>query len=101
MVEIFFNKTWDSTSSSFSTKYTIGTILWSAGNYNYSYFIKDASGNIKTIAGSFKIFDNEDTTKPTGGLNSLIKSSYIKGSKITFNIVAYDNKKLRQYGEYF
>jgi len=39
--------------------------------------------------------EDKDTIKPTGGLNSSIKSSYIKGNKITFNIVAYDNKKLK------
>ena len=93
---VVLSKSWNSSSTSFSQNYNIYTSSWSEGTYNYSYFVKDASGNLKTITGSFKVSDDKDTVNPTGGLTTTIKSSYVKGQGITFGIRANDNKKLKK-----
>ena len=64
------------------------------GTYYYALWVKDATGNEQSYTGSFVVKEKPDTTKPTGQLTTSIKSSYVKGERVTVGWSASDDKQL-------
>ncbi len=65
-----------------------------SGTYYYALWVRDATGNKQSYTGSFVVKEKPDTIKPTGQLTTSIKSSYVKGERVTIGWSASDNKQL-------
>lgn len=80
---LLVDKLYEPNSSSFSASYVIDTYNFSVGQYEYSYFAKDVSGNEITIHGYFNIYDGEiSSLKPT--ITQANPSTLTKGDRGRF-----------------
>ena len=90
------NMSWYPTGSSFAKGYELDTSNLLTGEYQYSLFAKDSSGNEALVShGSFRVnsSSSNDTEKPTGSVSGVF-DNYLKGNIMYLKLNAYDNEEV-------
>lgn len=89
------NMSWYPTGSSFAKGYELDTSNLLTGEYQYSLFAKDSSGNEALVShGSFRVNSSvTETEKPTGSVSGFFEN-YLKGNIIYLKLRGYDNEQL-------